>query len=38
VKKLLAIAAAVAGAVLYRKWQESNTQKKTWSKATDTVN
>ncbi|WP_457973107.1 DLW-39 family protein [Arthrobacter sp. D1-17] len=37
VKKLLAIAAAVAGALLYRKVQESEARKTVWSKSTDTV-
>ncbi|WP_269044633.1 DLW-39 family protein [Paenarthrobacter sp. Z7-10] len=37
VKKLLVVAAAVTGVVFYRKWQESNVRKSTWSNATDRV-
>ncbi|MEV8149341.1 DLW-39 family protein [Arthrobacter sp. NPDC080073] len=36
-KKLLVVAAAVAGVLLYRKVQESEARKTVWSKATDTV-
>ncbi|MDQ6753657.1 MAG: DLW-39 family protein [Actinomycetota bacterium] len=36
-KKLLIVAAAVAGVLMYKKWQESNVQKNTWSNATDSV-
>jgi hypothetical protein len=37
VKKLLVIAAAIAGVLLYRKVQESEARKTVWSEATDTV-
>jgi hypothetical protein len=38
VKKLLIIAAAIAGVLLYKKKvQESEARKTAWSKATDTV-
>jgi hypothetical protein len=37
VKKLLVIAAAVAGVLLYKKVQESEARKTVWSKSTDTV-
>ncbi|BAS15182.1 hypothetical protein AHiyo8_34850 [Arthrobacter sp. Hiyo8] len=37
VKKLLVVAAAIAGVLLYKKVQESEAQKTVWSKATDTV-
>jgi hypothetical protein len=37
VKKLLVIAAAIAGALLYRKAQESEARKTTWSQSTDSV-
>jgi hypothetical protein len=37
VKKLLAIAAAIAGVLLYKKVQESEARKTVWSKSTDTV-
>lgn len=37
VKKLLAIAAAVAGILLYRKAQESEARKTVWSQSTDSV-
>ena len=37
VKKLLAIAAAVAGVLLYRKVQESEARKTVWSESTDKV-
>ncbi|MFD1213034.1 DLW-39 family protein [Arthrobacter sp. GCM10027362] len=36
-KKLLVLAAAVAGAAIYKKWQESEAEKSAWSKGTDTV-
>ncbi|HEV7166589.1 MAG TPA: DLW-39 family protein [Micrococcaceae bacterium] len=36
-KKLLVAAAAVAGVLMYKKWQDSNIQKRTWSRATDSV-
>ncbi|WP_442544232.1 DLW-39 family protein [Arthrobacter sp. KN11-1C] len=36
-KKLLVIAAAVAGVLLYKKVQESEARKTVWSKATDAV-
>ncbi|MFB9713563.1 DLW-39 family protein [Arthrobacter methylotrophus] len=36
-KKLLIVAAAIAGVVLYKKAQESEARKAVWSKATDTV-
>ena len=36
-KKLLVAAAAVAGLLAYKRWQDSNIQKRTWSKATDSV-
>ncbi|SDS54633.1 hypothetical protein SAMN04489743_0302 [Pseudarthrobacter equi] len=38
VKKLLVLAAAIAGVLLYRKAQESEARKDVWSKSTDTVN
>jgi hypothetical protein len=38
VKKLLVVAAAVAGVLLYRKAQESEARKDVWSKSTDSVN
>ncbi|MGO4805475.1 DLW-39 family protein [Arthrobacter sp. 2MCAF15] len=37
VKKLLVIAATVAGVLLYRKVQESEARKVIWSNSTDTV-
>lgn len=37
VKKLLVLAAAVAGVLLYRKVQESEARKTVWSESTDTV-
>jgi hypothetical protein len=37
VKKLLVLAAAIAGFLLYRKAQESEAQKTVWSESTDTV-
>jgi hypothetical protein len=37
VKRLLVLAAAVAGALAYKKWQESEAEKSAWSKATDKV-
>jgi len=37
VKKLLVIAMAIAGALLYKKVQESEARKTVWSKSTDTV-
>ena len=37
VKKLLVIAATVAGVLLYRKVQESEARKEVWSNSTDTV-
>ena len=37
VKKLLVLAAAIAGVLLYRKAQESEAQKTVWSESTDTV-
>ncbi|MET1020778.1 MAG: DLW-39 family protein [Arthrobacter sp.] len=36
-KKLLVVAATVAGVLLYKKVQESEARKTVWSKATDTV-
>jgi len=36
-KMLLAVAAAVAGVVVYKKWQESEAEKSAWSEATDKV-
>nr|WP_231938526.1 DLW-39 family protein [Arthrobacter sp. B6] len=36
-KKLLVLAAAIAGALLYRKAQESEARKTVWSESTDTV-
>ncbi|WP_214843072.1 DLW-39 family protein [Arthrobacter sp. ISL-72] len=36
-KKLLVVAAAVAGALLYKKVQESEARKTVWSESTDTV-
>jgi hypothetical protein len=37
VKKLLVLAAAVAGVLLYRKAQESEARKTVWSNSTDQV-
>jgi hypothetical protein len=37
VKKLLVVAATVAGVLLYRKVQDSEARKTVWSKSTDTV-
>jgi hypothetical protein len=37
VKKLLVLAAAAVGAIVYKKWQESEAEKSAWSKATDKV-
>jgi hypothetical protein len=37
VKKLLALAAAIAGVAVYRKWQESEAEKSVWKKETDKV-
>ncbi|WP_311379699.1 DLW-39 family protein [Arthrobacter sp. ISL-48] len=37
VKKLLVLAAAIAGVLLYKKAQESEARKTVWSKSTDTV-
>ena len=37
VKKLLVLAAAIAGVLVYRKAQESEARKDVWSKSTDTV-
>jgi len=37
VKKLLIVAAAIAGVLLYRKVRESEARKTVWSQATDTV-
>ncbi len=37
VKKLLVLAAAIAGVLVYRKAQESEARKTVWSKSTDTV-
>jgi hypothetical protein len=36
-KRLLLIAAAVAGIFGYRKWKESEADKSAWSRSTDTV-
>nr|WP_226758726.1 DLW-39 family protein [Arthrobacter sp. SO3] len=36
-KKLLVIAATIAGVLLYRKVQESEARKTVWSESTDTV-
>ncbi|MBX7443258.1 MULTISPECIES: DLW-39 family protein [unclassified Arthrobacter] len=36
-KKLLVVAAAIAGVLLYRKAQESEARKTVWSQSTDTV-
>ena len=36
-KKLLLLAAAVAGVFAYKKWQESEAERSAWSKATDKV-
>ncbi|MDQ0029802.1 DLW-39 family protein [Arthrobacter bambusae] len=36
-KKLLVVAAAIAGVLLYKKVQESEARKTVWSKATDKV-
>ncbi|MCZ9884332.1 DLW-39 family protein [Arthrobacter sp. B2a2-09] len=36
-KKLLVVAAAIAGVLLYKKVQASEARKTVWSKATDTV-
>jgi len=37
VKKLLVLAAAAAGVVIYKKWQEAEAEKSAWSEATDKV-
>jgi hypothetical protein len=37
VKKLLVVAATIAGVFLYRKVQESEARKTVWSESTDTV-
>ena len=37
VKKLLVLAAAIAGVLLYRKAQESEARKTVWSQSTDKV-
>ncbi|MHA7222437.1 DLW-39 family protein [Arthrobacter sp. RHLT1-20] len=37
VKKLLVVAATIAGILLYRKVQESEARKAVWSRSTDTV-
>jgi hypothetical protein len=37
VKKLLVVAATIAGALLYKKVQESAARKTVWSKSTDSV-
>jgi hypothetical protein len=37
VKKLLVVAVAIAGALLYKKVQESEARKTVWSESTDTV-
>jgi len=37
VKKLLAVAATIAGVLLYRKVQESGARKAVWSESTDKV-
>jgi hypothetical protein len=37
VKRLLVVAAAIAGVLLYKKVQETEARKTVWSKATDTV-
>jgi hypothetical protein len=37
VKKLLVLAAAIAGILVYKKAQESEARKEIWSKSTDTV-
>ncbi|WP_313959651.1 DLW-39 family protein [Arthrobacter sp. U41] len=37
VKKLLAVAATIAGVLLYKKVQESEARKTVWSESTDTV-
>ncbi|WP_217496202.1 DLW-39 family protein [Arthrobacter sp. 24S4-2] len=36
-KKLLFVAMAIAGALLYKKVQESEARKAVWSESTDTV-
>ncbi|WP_306906497.1 DLW-39 family protein [Arthrobacter pascens] len=37
VKKLLVLAAAIAGVLLYKKAQESEARKTVWNQSTDTV-
>jgi hypothetical protein len=37
VKKLLVLAAAIAGVLVYRKAQESEARKTVWSESTDSV-
>jgi hypothetical protein len=37
VKKLLVVAATIAGVLLYKKVQESEARKTVWSESTDTV-
>ncbi|HET6270610.1 MAG TPA: DLW-39 family protein [Arthrobacter sp.] len=36
-RKLLVVAATIAGALLYKKVQESEARKTVWSKSTDSV-
>ncbi|WP_312856840.1 DLW-39 family protein [Arthrobacter mobilis] len=36
-KKLIFLAAAMAGAAIVKKWQESEAEKSAWSKETDKV-
>jgi hypothetical protein len=37
VKKLLVAAAAVAGVLAFKRWQDSEKEKEVWSEATDPV-
>ncbi|WP_216364676.1 DLW-39 family protein [Zafaria cholistanensis] len=36
-RKLLVLAAAIAGVFTYRKWKESEAEKSAWSRSTDKV-
>lgn len=36
-RKLLVLAAAIAGIATYRKWKETEAEKSVWSESTDTI-
>jgi hypothetical protein len=36
-KKLLAVATAIAGVLAYKRWQDSEAEKSVWSQSTDKV-